>query len=87
MSGIWCRKFCDPTIWKNRTKIINAFEQNVSRIKRFRTTERSDVNGALRKWFKQEIMGGFEVSGPLLTVIFVFPKFKFPVHIFQLEPG
>jgi hypothetical protein len=54
MSGILFCKFCDSTIWNNRTKIFSAFEQNGSKIKRFRTTERSDVDGALRKWFKQE---------------------------------
>jgi hypothetical protein len=36
------------TIWKNRTKIISAFEQNASRIQRFRKPERSDE--ALLKW-------------------------------------
>jgi len=40
------------TIWKNRTKIISAFEQNGSRIKRFREPERSDVDEALLNWFK-----------------------------------
>jgi len=39
-------------IWKKRTKIINAYEQNESRMKRFREPERSDVDVALLKWFK-----------------------------------
>ena len=34
-------------IWENRTKIISAFEQNVSRIKRFRKSEWSDNDEAL----------------------------------------
>ena len=34
-------------IYQNRTKIISAFEQNGSRIKRFRKPERSDVDEAL----------------------------------------
>ena len=34
-------------ICKNRTKIISAFKQNGSRIKRFRKPERSDVSEAL----------------------------------------
>ena len=34
-------------IWKNKTKIISAFEQNGSRIKRFRKPERSDVDESL----------------------------------------
>jgi hypothetical protein len=35
------------TIWKNRTGIISAFEQNGSRIKRLRKPERSDIDDAL----------------------------------------
>ena len=42
------------TIWINRTKIISAFEQNGWRIKRFRKTERRDVDEALIKRFKRE---------------------------------
>ena len=42
------------TIWKNRSKIISAFEWNVSRIKWFRMPEQSDVDEAPIKWFKQE---------------------------------
>jgi hypothetical protein len=41
------------TIWKNRTKIISACEQNGSRRKRFRKPERRDVDVALLKWLKQ----------------------------------
>jgi hypothetical protein len=40
-------------IWKNRTQIISGCEQNGSRRKRFRKPERSDVDVALLKWFKQ----------------------------------
>ena len=36
-------------IWRNRTKIISAFEQNGSGIKRFRKPERSDVDVELLK--------------------------------------
>jgi hypothetical protein len=36
-------------IWKDRTKIIDASEQNEWRIKRFRMPERSDVEEALLK--------------------------------------
>jgi hypothetical protein len=36
-------------IWKGRTKIISSFEQNGSRIQRFRKHERSDVDEALLK--------------------------------------
>jgi len=49
----FCRKFglahsTVGTIWKKRTKIISAFEQNGSRIK----PERSDVDEALLELFK-----------------------------------
>ena len=38
------------TIWKNRSKMISAFEENGSRIKRFRKPERTDVDEALLVW-------------------------------------
>jgi hypothetical protein len=62
--------------WKNRTKIINAFEQNESRIKRLRKPERSDINEALLKCFKQQRSEIIPVIHALLVVIFVFPKFS-----------
>jgi transposase-like protein len=55
------------TNWKNRTKIISAFEQNGLRTKRLRKPEWSDVNGALIKWFKQRRSDNVPASGPLLT--------------------
>jgi hypothetical protein len=42
-SGICSRKLYDPNNLKNRTEVIGGFEQNGSRIKRFRKPERSDV--------------------------------------------
>jgi len=42
------------TIWKNRTKIISAFEQNRSRTMRFRKPEQSDVEKALLMRFQQD---------------------------------
>jgi hypothetical protein len=36
-------------IWKNRTEIFSAFEQNESRIKQFRKSEQSEVNEARLK--------------------------------------
>jgi hypothetical protein len=59
------------TIWNNRTKIIIAYEQKESRIKVFRKPERSDVD----EWFKQERRYSVPMSGPLLMIIFVLPKF------------
>jgi hypothetical protein len=54
-----CREFglvnsIIQTILKNETKIISVFEQNGSRIKRFRKSERSEEDEALFKWFKQQ---------------------------------
>jgi hypothetical protein len=51
-------------IWKNRRKIIGAFEQNGPRIKRIRKPERSDVVEALLKRFQQERSDNVPVSGP-----------------------
>jgi transposase-like protein len=62
------------TICKNRTKIISAFDQNGSRVKPLRKPERSDVDEALLKWFKQERSGSAAVGGPLLRITFVLPK-------------
>ncbi|KAJ8884288.1 hypothetical protein PR048_016145 [Dryococelus australis] len=41
-------------IQKNKTKIIDAFEKNGSRIKQLHKPERSDVDEVLLKWFKQQ---------------------------------
>jgi hypothetical protein len=46
-SGIWCRKFDNLKDMENRTKLFRAFEQNDSRIKRFRKPEQSEVNGVV----------------------------------------
>jgi hypothetical protein len=50
-----CREFgvvnsATQTIWKNRSKMIIAFEQNGLRIKRFRKHERGDVDETLLIW-------------------------------------
>jgi hypothetical protein len=47
-------------------KIVRAFEQNGSRIKRLRKPGRSDVDEALLKLFKQQRSENVPVSGPLL---------------------
>jgi len=54
-----CLEFClinskIQTIWKDRTKILSAFEKNRWRIKWFREPGGSDVDKGLIKWFKQE---------------------------------
>jgi hypothetical protein len=64
-----------PTIWKNRTKIISEFEKNGVNIMPFRKPARKDVDEALLKWFKQQRCDNVPVSGPLLIITFVLPKF------------
>jgi len=63
------------TIRKDITKMNSTPEQNGSRIKRFRKPERSDVDEALFKWFKQERSDTVPVSGPLVMITFILPKF------------
>jgi hypothetical protein len=63
------------TICKNGTKITGTFERNGSRIRRIRKTERSDVDDARLNWFQQEGSDIVRVSGPLLMITFVLPKF------------
>jgi hypothetical protein len=77
-----CRGFSSagytiPTSWKNKTKIISAFEQNVSGIKRFREPERSEVDEVLLKCFKQQRGGNAPMSGSssLLLITFTCGKF------------
>jgi hypothetical protein len=55
------------TIWGEK-EILDAFEQNGSRIKRLRMPERSDVDEAVLKRFKQQRSDNIPVSGPLLMV-------------------
>jgi hypothetical protein len=64
-----CREFdlvnsMIQTIWKNRIKIINVFEQNISRTNRFWKPEWSDATEVLLKWFKQQRSEIVPVSGP-----------------------
>ena len=58
-TGDVCREFSHVNstiqkIWTNGTKIFGVFEHNGSRIKRFRTSQRNDVDKALLKWSKQQ---------------------------------
>jgi len=50
------------------------FEQNGWRIKRFRNSERSDVDEALHKSFQQQRSENVPISGVLLMIIYVLPK-------------
>lgn len=70
------------TIWKNRTQIISAFEQNRLRINWL--PEWSDVDEALLKWLKQERSDNVPVGGPLRMVNFFILNFTVKVMFFFL---
>jgi hypothetical protein len=53
-----------------RTYIISPFEEDGSRIMRYRRSERSDVDEALLKWFKEPRSDNAPMSDPLLMIIF-----------------
>jgi len=63
------------TIRRNRTIIINAFEQNGSRINRFRKPEQCIIIEALRMWFTQQRSDNVPMSSPLRVTVFVLPNF------------
>jgi len=62
-------------VCKNRTKIISVFQKKRSRIKQFQKPKWRENDEALFKWFKQQKSANVPVSSPLLTIIFVPPKF------------
>jgi transposase len=62
-------------IFKNRAKIISAFEENGSTIKRLRNPERSDAIKALLKRCKPQRSDNVPVSGPLFIISFVLSNF------------
>jgi hypothetical protein len=62
-------------IFKNRAKIISAFEENGTTVKRLRKPGRSDANEALLKWFNPQKNDNVSVSGPLFIITFVLPSF------------
>ena len=55
--------------------MISAFEQNGSRIKRFRKPEGSDFIEALLRVFKQQRSDNVSMNGPLLVISFGIPNF------------
>jgi hypothetical protein len=71
------------TISENRIQIFSAFDRKGSRIQRFREPERSDVNKALLKRYKQDRSDNIvPASGPLLMKTFVLPEFWFYINPF-----
>jgi hypothetical protein len=62
-------------IWKIRTKIIGAYVEKESRIKRLRKPKGSDVDEEVLKWFNQDKSDAVPVSGPLFINIFVLSNY------------
>jgi hypothetical protein len=88
MSGIWSHKFYNANDLHAKKKIyiyiyiyIGATEQNGLRITQFQTLEWSGIKEALLKWLKQDRSENVLVSGPLLMIAFVLPKFKVNVFL------
>lgn len=54
------------SILKNKEKILKAFNEDGENVKRIRGCERTDIDAALLKWFKQCRSANIPVSGPLL---------------------
>jgi hypothetical protein len=73
-------------IWTNRNKIISATEQNGLRLMQFQKPERNGIEETLLKWLKQDRSENVLVSGPLLMITFVLPKFNFKLMYFLSKP-
>ena len=73
MWGVWLiNSTIQNTVFvETEPKLLTRFEQNGSRIKRFREPESSDVNEALFKWFKQQRSDNVPVSSPFVKINFV----------------
>jgi hypothetical protein len=61
------------TFWKNRTETVCAFEQNGSRIKRFRKPERSDDDETLLGEVALVRSDNVLASDPILLITAVLP--------------
>jgi len=69
------------TIWKNRTKIISAFEWNGSRIKRFQMPEKvASIRHQLSGVSKRQVTH-IPVGGPLLMIILFSLNFNFKLNV------
>lgn len=55
------------TIWKDRKKIMEAYLESGSSIKRIRKPTRQDLDEALLKWFTQQRTANVPINGPLLA--------------------
>lgn len=54
------------TVWKNREKIKQAFNDNVLKAKRLRISQHEDIETALLQWFKYQRNQGVPINGPIL---------------------
>ena len=84
VSGIWCRKFYDPNDLEKQNQ---AFEQNGSRLMKFRKTEQSDVDEALLKWLSQSEVTMYRWDVLFLWYILFFPDINFKLtYWFSVNP-
>jgi hypothetical protein len=73
--GNFISKILDPIdLEKHNKNYIGVFEQNGSRIKRFRKRERGAVDEAPLERFQQLRSDNVPVRSPLLVIIFVLLK-------------
>lgn len=56
------------TIWKNRDKILEAFEKNKGTSKRLKVAEKSDLDKAALIWFTQQRNENKIVTGPVFKL-------------------
>lgn len=66
-----CRKYSlatstVSTIWKNKNKIKEILNSNISKLKRIRKPVNKEVDQALLRWFKQKRTENVPISGPIL---------------------
>src|SRR5699024_4347588 len=54
------------TIWKNKEKIKCAFNDNLLKLKKLRSSTHPDIEAALLQWFKDKRSKGIPITGPLL---------------------
>lgn len=54
------------TIWKNKNKIMETLNSNISKLKRIRTPVNKNVKEALLQWFKQKSIQNVPISEPIL---------------------
>lgn len=54
------------TIWKNKNKIVRAFNENELKTKRLRESKHSDIDRSLHEWFKCQRSKNVPLTGPIL---------------------